>query len=79
MSEIQLNKLQEIIASILQLDVDSVTQDTSPENTSAWDSFAHIAILTEVEEEFGLKFDFEEMFEINSVETLNDMLKNKLG
>ena len=79
MSEIQLNKLQEIIASILQLDVDSVTLDTSPENTSEWDSFAHIAILTEVEEEFSLKFDFDEMFEIDSVEALNDMLKNKLG
>ena len=79
MSEIQINKLLTIIASILNIDANSVSLHTSPENTSEWDSFAHIAILTEVEEEFGLKFDFEEMFEINSVATLIEMLNNKLG
>jgi len=79
LSEIQINKLHSIIASILNIDADLVSLHTSPENTSEWDSFAHIAILTEVEEEFGLKFDFEEMFEINSVATLIEMLNNTLG
>ncbi len=79
MNELQIKKLLAIIADILQLNPSSVTFDTSPENTSAWDSFAHLAILSEVEVEYGLSFDFEEMFEINSVATLLDMLNKKIG
>jgi acyl carrier protein len=74
-----LENLLRIIADILQLDHNLIRLDTSPENTPEWDSFAHLAIVTAVEVEYGISFDFEEMFEVNSVSTLLDILAVKIG
>jgi len=53
-------KLQKCFLTVFpQLNTETV-RDASVESLSAWDSVAHITLLTVVGEEFGTDIDFEE-------------------
>ena len=73
------NKLFKTVSEVLQIDSNIIHMATSVENTSEWDSFAHLAIVTAVEAEFDISFDFEEMFEIDSMKTLLNLVIKKIG
>jgi len=45
-----MEKLIELVAEVLNLDKESISLETSRENTSAWDSLNHIRLVAEVEE-----------------------------
>lgn len=44
-----------------------VTLDTTSGDVEGWDSLHHLMIITEVEQVFGIKFDFMEILEMKSV------------
>jgi len=50
-----MEKLIELVAEVLNLDKESISLETSRENTSAWDSLNHIRLVAEVEERFNIK------------------------
>jgi len=51
----------------LNLDKESISLETSRENTSAWDSLNHIRLVAEVEERFNIKIPFEKVPYIKKV------------
>ncbi len=44
-----------------------ITRDTSCENLEEWDSIAHIQLIFEIEEVFGMQFEAEEIGTLNSI------------
>lgn len=44
-----------------------VSEETSPEQLPAWDSFAHVKLLVALEEEFAVQFTTAEAAEMRSV------------
>ena len=73
----EFGKLQEVIASTLNIDKDSVTEDLAVGSIPQWDSMGNLAIISAVEEAFGIEFPMEDLFDLNSVRALMDEL-NKL-
>jgi len=73
------NKLFNTVSEVLQIDPNIIHMETSIENTLEWDSFAHLAIVTAVEAEFDISLDFEEMFEIDSMKALLNLVIKKIG
>ena len=73
------NKVLEILKAVLE--DDSVTKETSQENNSKWDSLRQLNLMIELESEFGVSFEPDEMTYMVSyekiVETLNNRLKQK--
>ena len=47
------------------------------DNVSAWDSLAHVTLLTLIGEEFGIDIDFEDMESATSFEALERALQLK--
>lgn len=47
-------KLKTVVADILSVTVEEVTDDLSPETNGTWDSLNHMNIITAVEKEFGV-------------------------
>jgi len=67
-----MQKLKNIFASVLGVPEEDITADLSPENTSAWDSLNAIILITEIENAYSIKFDYEEAM---AVENFGDAIK----
>ncbi|MBR5398460.1 MAG: acyl carrier protein [Bacteroidales bacterium] len=67
-----LQKVIEIVASVCEVDKTEVTPDSTVGDFPAWDSMGHLSILSQVEENFEISFEPEEMMEIEDV---NDIVK----
>lgn len=57
----------EIIAEVLDVDPSLVTDSSTRETLSSWDSLAHLQIIAELEAEFGIKIPFEDVAGIRTV------------
>jgi acyl carrier protein len=71
-------------------DIVSVFKDTFPELQSQelnvekvqdefenWDSFSHLELVEKVEQKFGVKFEFDEIVELNSPRKFIQLVMNK--
>jgi acyl carrier protein len=63
-------RLREILTDVLDVDPGQITDDFSREDESAWDSMAHLRLITAVEQAFGIKFT---MHEIEEIRTYGDL------
>ena len=65
-------KLFEIVAGVLNIEADSLSDDSSGLNTQNWDSLRHIELMLAVETAFSVRFSMSEMV---SMQNLGDMRK----
>jgi acyl carrier protein len=61
------DKLLQILADTLGVDPSILNDETSMENTPAWDSVAHLNLVLSLEQAFGQKFTPEEFMQMQSV------------
>lgn len=70
------DKIVEIIAKVLQVDKDEVELDTAIGDLPEWDSLHHLHIITELEEEFNIKYSAEDLVELEDVSDLIALTKD---
>jgi acyl carrier protein len=70
-----LDKIREIIADITHNSIDDVNEATTCATLDLWDSVAQINIIVAIENEFGLLFNVEEMYSLNSVQKLRTAIE----
>jgi acyl carrier protein len=75
MSENEL-RLRTILSSVLQVSLDSVTDDTSMASVDAWDSLRHMSLVLALEEEFDVVIDELIAFDIVSLGLIRQALKD---
>lgn len=68
------SKLEEIFIRMFK--VDQVDDNTSPETLEAWDSYAHIELILEIESEFGVSISTANAVELTSFKKIETYLKN---
>ena len=66
------DKIIEIAASIFEMDPRRLSIESSRDEIEKWDSLAHVMLIAEIEEQFGVSIPFEETGNINQ---LKDFLK----
>ena len=68
-------KVLEILKDLFELDT---VDNTCSQNTcEKWDSMAHLNLVVELESEFGVSFEPEEIAEMQSFNTVIKVLKEK--
>lgn len=67
-----------IIAAVLGLPGTSVSLEWMFGDVPQWDSLKHVAIITQVEERFGLVFDVDQITDLESVEDIVDLVEECL-
>ena len=72
-------KIKSIVADSFGLSYDEVTFDTGPSNTASWDSFGQMNLVLNIEKEFGITLEFDEIFRILSTQTLLEVVEDKLN
>ncbi len=63
-------KIIDIITRILEVDREDIEMDTAIGDLPEWDSLNHLRIITELEEEFGIKYSQSDLAELEDVSDL---------
>ena len=70
-------QLEEIVADVLSVPVNDISDDTSPKSTKNWDSLKHINLVLALETGFGVKFAPSEIMSIASIADARTLLREK--
>ena len=70
--------IKRIMADILELDPESISDSTSMDHTGSWDSLAHINLMTALEQEFGVALEIDEIESMRSFSHIRTVLQRKL-
>jgi acyl carrier protein len=62
-----MRSLATIISKIFNVASEKISPSTTSADVSGWDSLTHTTVIMEVEEAFGVSFEIEEIFDMNSV------------
>ena len=63
-------RLQDAIATTLNIDPAKVTESSSAENLTAWDSLGHVNLMMAIEQTFDIYLDVEDFPKLTSVEAI---------
>lgn len=70
-------KVLEILKNLFELD--TVDENCSQENCEKWDSMMHLNLVVELESEFGVSLEPEEIGQMQSYKDVIRILKSKLA
>jgi acyl carrier protein len=74
-----LDKLQPIFTKVLGVPKCDITLNSSRDQFTSWDSWAHLDLVMEVESEFNCSLTMEETAAISSVRDLVELVSRKIG
>lgn len=70
--------IKELVAGILGVEVETLTDDLAAGDIPEWDSLRHMMILTALEKEYGFKFCREELIDIEDLADLIALVEEKV-
>ena len=70
-----MKRLNAILSKVLEIEEDSISDKTAPENVETWDSFNGLMLVSELEKTFNVKFTMEEVTAVKCVKDIKDALK----
>tara|TARA_B100000925_G_C21915925_1_gene433640 strand:+ start:621 stop:863 length:243 start_codon:yes stop_codon:yes gene_type:complete len=69
-------KLYLLLSNVLELDLEDIDENLSPENTESWDSFNALVMVTELEETFNVSFTMDEVQSVKNVKDIKHVLED---
>lgn len=72
------SRLQEVVASALQLSPDALTDDLAFNSTPTWDSMNHIALILALEEAYGVMISDDDVVQLTTIGAISDFV-DRLG
>lgn len=70
-------KIKDLMAATLQVDVAVLDDDLEVGDIPEWDSMHHMMIITGLEKEFSIKFQREELVDIENVGDIVTLVEDK--
>ena len=71
------DKIREIMSGVLEVPVETITDEASRNTIKSWDSMRHLLLILAIEEEFGVHFPDNEIVELLSLEAILAALNKK--
>lgn len=73
------DKVIEIVAETLEVSASEVTTDSSVGDFPTWDSLGHMNLLQNIQDEFDIELDPEEIIELEDVNDIIAIVEKKLA
>ncbi len=71
------NKLQPLIAEVLHLPLERITDDLAMSEVESWDSLQHMNLIASLEQTFGVELTFDEIVTMKNVREIKRVLGEK--
>jgi acyl carrier protein len=72
-------KVQTAFKSAFDVDPQTISINTTPDDVAAWDSMGHVTLASSLEQEFGLTFDVDDLMEMENVKEICRIVQSKLS
>ncbi len=72
------DEIKKIMASVFMKDISEIPDDISQSNFEVWESLQHLILIVNIETDFGVSFEPEEIIEMTSLELIEKFLKAKI-
>jgi len=69
-------KLYSLVAKVMSVPTESITDDSGPESIEGWSSFKGYVLLYELESEFKVKFTIDEAMDVKKISDIKRHLAN---
>lgn len=73
-----LPKVRTAFQSTFDIDPQTITPDTTPNDVPAWDSMGHVTLASSLEQAFGLTFDVDDLMAMENVREICKVVQSKL-
>jgi acyl carrier protein len=73
------DRLLDILSKVLLIEKNEIRDDLRRKEFEPWDSMAHLLLVSEIENEFEIFFEDEEIVDIWTVDDLKALLTKKLA
>lgn len=73
------DKIKKIMASVFLIEADKISDDISQISFEKWESLQHLILIVNIESEFGVSFEPEEIVEMTSLDLIDKYLKKKVN
>ena len=70
-------RLEKVIRAVFDISEESIDENWTSDDIPDWDSVGHLNLIMEVEKEFNIKVEIEEMFEIEKLSDIVKILRKK--
>lgn len=77
MNNKKVDKIRSIVADILEVPLENITNDTFFGDIKNWNSMNHIKLILAVEEEFDVRFDDKKLSELSSISEILNYLNKR--
>ena len=71
-------QLKSIVATVLGIPESMISTDLSPDLLEKWNSLRHMNLVTAVEEEFNIVFEYDEIVKVMEYRILEEIVRRKL-
>jgi len=68
------DRLAQTVAEVLGVTPDELSEDSSPDTVSSWDSLGHLNLVIALEEEFGIRLSAGDVLAMRSVRLIRQIL-----
>jgi acyl carrier protein len=72
-------KIRGIMAELFHLSPEDIDDEATPETIEGWDSMSHLNLVLALEEEYGIRFDDNEILEIVSFQLICEAVRRHVG
>ncbi len=70
-------RLEKVIREVFPVEEETIDENWTSDDIPDWDSVGHLNLIMEIEKEFDIKIEIEEMFEVEKLGDISIILKKK--
>ena len=65
----------QVVAETLNVSPSAITQESTADNTTGWDSLAHVNLMIALEQTFDITLDVEDFAKLTSIQSSTDCIE----
>jgi len=70
-------RLEKVLRNVFPIEADVIDENWTSDDIPEWDSIGHLNLIMEIQKEFNVKIEIEEMFEVEKLSDITRILKIK--
>jgi len=70
------DRIKNVMSAVFEIQVEQIKDDSSPETIGSWDSLKHMNLVVALEEEFGITFDDQEIYEMLNYSLILNIIRD---
>jgi len=72
------NRIKKVMSDVFDIDIESINNDSSPDNIENWDSLKHMNLIVALEEDFNIEFDDKDIENLLNFQLINLTIKEHI-